>query len=368
MIQPRPRLAVLHAGLGLVDRGIERVLTTLSRHLSEDFDLTMFGSCPSRDTTVVPLLSITRENQGYNAFYSSIPFGKRLLARAHLSPSEVEKLTFSLSALPVMLEGRYDAALVSSGYWGCLLSKLPRALVGTRIICRSGGWMMSSFESAQFHPDVHITDNPEVALALKERYPQDRISHIPNGVDIDAFYPEPDTLGLELERPIYMCAGAFESVKRPHLVIEAVSRLGRGSVLLLGQGDEEPHLRELGNRLLGEGRFLISRASFSEMRDYYNACDVFTLPSERESFGLVCLEAMACGKVVVSHADRVRTDILGQAGIVCDCADLDAYADVLSKAPDAELAVSPREQAKKYSWESVGSQYSDEIHRALGSR
>lgn len=361
----RPTLAVLHAGLGLVNRGVERVLITLVRHLSETYDITIFGSRASSDLAVIPLATLTRDSAGYNSFYESSRFLKRVLARAHLSPMEMEKLTFSISALPYLLKGRFDAALVATGYWGVSLGRIARGLVGTPIICRSGGWMMSSLEAAQLRPDVHITDNPEVSVFLQERFPHDRICQIPNGVDLETFSPDDSQLALGIERPVVLCAGAFEPVKRMDLAIRAVAKLGKGSLILLGDGGLRPELAELGARLLGPDRFYTTSATFSEMPDYYNFCDIFTLPSERESFGLVYLEAMACGKVAVSQTDTARRQIIGDAGYLCECTDVTAYAETLDRALSEQPVVAPRAQAKRYSWKHVAERYTQEINWSL---
>lgn len=364
----KPKLAILHAGLGLVNRGVERVLVTLADHLSAAYDVTVFGSRASSDLAIIPLATVTRDSARYNALYESDIYLKRVLTRLHLTPMEMEKLTFSLSAMPELLATRFDASLIGTGYWGASLGRLTRALVGTPVICRSGGWKMSSLEAARLRPDVHITDNPEVAVFLQERFPDDRITNIPNGVDLDIFAPAESGLAFELERPVFLCVGAFEQVKRMELAIEAVSRLDRGSLLLVGSGERESELAELGRKRLGPGKFHLTSAPFAEMHRYYNFCNVFTLPSERESFGLVYLEAMACGKVAVSQDDVVRSGILGDAGYVCECTDIDRYAETLLKAATDTPKVAPRTQAERYSWTHVASRYIEEINWSLSHR
>ncbi len=76
-----------------------------------------------------------------------------------------------------------------------------------------------------------------------------------------------------------------------------------GQLLLVGKGPLEDSLRELAKDLGIEDRVhFIGEASDEDLPAFYHACDVFVLPSiaRSEAFGLVQLEAQACGKPVVS--------------------------------------------------------------------
>ena len=144
--------------------------------------------------------------------------------------------------------------------------------------------------------------------------PGDRIQVIPCGVNMDVFKPMPKSearaeLGLGPEK-VLLYVGRVQPLKGPELLLESVARLGRGSglkVLIVGgdvTGDEEvSKVRRLATELGIE--HLVSfegTVPHTRLVHYYNAADLCVVPSFYESFGLVAVEAMACGTPVVATA------------------------------------------------------------------
>ena len=66
------------------------------------------------------------------------------------------------------------------------------------------------------------------------------------------------------------------------------------------------------------------------MPEVYRLADVFVLPSLTEGFGVVLLEAMATGIPVVTQADPVRDWVLGDSGLLVECAEEGALTDALA--------------------------------------
>jgi phosphatidylinositol alpha-1,6-mannosyltransferase len=71
----------------------------------------------------------------------------------------------------------------------------------------------------------------------------------------------------------------------------------------------------------------------SDLTDYYNLCDVFAMPSKLEGFGIVILEAMACGKPVLGSHQDGGLDALdqGRLGALVDPDNLTEIADTLAQ-------------------------------------
>lgn len=98
--------------------------------------------------------------------------------------------------------------------------------------------------------------------------------------------------------------GRLESYKGVQYIIEAVWKLNREEDIelrILGGGPYESELRNLVNHLgLSKRVFFLGRKSSEERNYHYLSSDVVVLPSQRESFNLVAIEALACGTPVIS--------------------------------------------------------------------
>ena len=92
---------------------------------------------------------------------------------------------------------------------------------------------------------------------------------------------------------------------------------------------------------------------------WYGAADCFTLPSRTESFGLVYLEAMACGLPVVAPDDAVRREVIGDAGLLCDVTDAAAYSGALSAALARDWGELPRRRAERFPIAATVTAYAD---------
>ncbi len=158
------------------------------------------------------------------------------------------------------------------------------------------------------------------AHMLEQLYGADRarIAIIPCGVDLDHFRPGDRAaararLGLP-EGPLALYVGRIEPLKGIDLLINAIAQVEplsdgpeavRPRLLVLGgderAGDEVRALRDQAAALgIGEWVTFAGSIGRQELPLYYNAADVCVVPSFYESFGLVAVEAMACGTPVVA--------------------------------------------------------------------
>ncbi len=185
--------------------------------------------------------------------------------------------------------------------------------------------------------------------------PASRIATIPCGVDTDLFVPGDRAearrrLGLD-ERPVLLWVGRIAPIKGLDTLLDAVARLsaaGQGLRLLIvgGEADEptnghEASLRQRIERLRLEDtvRFIGPQPQ-SVLPVYYVASDVTVLPSYYESFGMVALEAMACGSpVIASRVGGLVTTVRdGVTGFLVPDSDVAALADRIgSLIADADL-------------------------------
>lgn len=143
---------------------------------------------------------------------------------------------------------------------------------------------------------------------------------IPNGFRSDLFYPRDQTecrraLGLPLDRMILLTVGNLVEVKGHRYLVEAMAGVvkERQDVLcvIVGSGPLKGKLeRQIKSLGLEEYVRLVGGRPHEEIPLWMNACDVFVLPSLRESFGIVQVEAMACGKPVVATRNGGSEDLV----------------------------------------------------------
>ena len=140
---------------------------------------------------------------------------------------------------------------------------------------------------------------------------------IPNGVDPEAIASVPAFSGF----PEVLFAGRLIPEKHVDLLLQALSlvRAEKPGVCaaVIGDGPECDRLRQLAQSLgLGEAvRFVSFLPSPDDIFSRMKGSRVFVLPSSREGFGMVALEAMACGTPVVttSSPDNAARDLVTQA-------------------------------------------------------
>ena len=142
----------------------------------------------------------------------------------------------------------------------------------------------------------------------------ERISVVPCGVNLDVFKPidksaAREQLGLKDDEHILLFVGRIEPLKGVDILLGAAAQLEADSdcfVLVVG-GDgtsgegEMGHLRSLASQLgIAERVSFLGAVDHERLPLFYSAADVCVVPSYYESFGLVALEAMACGTPVVA--------------------------------------------------------------------
>jgi glycosyltransferase involved in cell wall biosynthesis len=127
------------------------------------------------------------------------------------------------------------------------------------------------------------------------------------GVDTDLFSPRAASGLLHLPRPVFTYVGRVSAEKNlgDFLALDLP-----GSKLVVGDG---PQLGEYRQRFPG-----VTFAGWKrdeELSRYYSASDVFVMPSRFETFGLVLLEALACGLPVAAYPVPGPADVIGASPV-----------------------------------------------------
>ena len=171
---------------------------------------------------------------------------------------------------------------------------------------------------------------------------RDRSTVIPFGVDLDDFalrVGEVDQVQALRQRHgerIILFLGVLRYYKGLDVLVRAMARVP-GRLLIAGQGPQRASLEALTRELgLTDRISFLGEVSDSERRLLLHACDVFALPSidRSEAFGIAQLEAMACGKPVVSSDLPTGVRLVNQDGVtgrLIRPGDPDALAGVLNQ-------------------------------------
>ena len=258
-----------------------------------------------------------------------------------------------------LLKKRYDVIIPTNGRWQVIIVRKIAWLTRAKMVVsgQSGiGW--DDRVNLYTFPDAFIALSSKALKWAKRVNPFVKSVYIPNGVDLTRF--KIGDYRLKNEIKTILCVGAATEQKRLDLVIKAVAKLDRVKLIIAcGGGELQKEIRDYGLKILGD-RFQMVSVPFEKMPDIYRAADVFTLPSaSSEAFGNVLVEAMATNLPVVATDDPIRHEILGDAGILVDPADEEAYAKALQKALDNNWGDRPRKQAEKFSWDGIAKKYEE---------
>ena len=147
-------------------------------------------------------------------------------------------------------------------------------------------------------------------------------------------------LGLEPDEPVILFVGKLIPQKGLAILIEAAQILqDRGlhfQVLVVGSGPQQVELEELVQKYdLTQTVHFEGSKSQAELFLYYNAADLFVLPSAMESFGLVFVEAMLCGCPVLGKAEVLQEILPSEGcGYYLPSSEPERWADVITRSLD----------------------------------
>ena len=173
--------------------------------------------------------------------------------------------------------------------------------------------------------DLVIGPSTFVAETI-ERFHDKRLVLAPYGVDCDFWHSEGKNDSDCLLRFIY--AGQASVRKGTPLLLKAWERAGLKDAELLMVGSWQ--MANSARCKLGGNVKYLQPCSAEQLRKHYQSADVFVFPSYFEGFGLVLLEAMACGLPLLASECTAATDFLTpDCGSILPAGDLDAWVEAL---------------------------------------
>nr|WP_235526410.1 glycosyltransferase [Nostoc piscinale] len=183
-------------------------------------------------------------------------------------------------------------------------------------------------------------------LLQEQKLQPEKVVVLPNTFNADNFQiaPKPDHLlkqyGLNPQQPVILTVTRLsqspQRCKGYDKILQALPQIRQAipdvHYVLVGEGNDRARIEQLIVKLqLQDCVTLAGYIPDQELRDYYNLCDLFAMPSKGEGFGIVHLEAMACGKPTLGGNQDGAVDALcqGELGALVDPDNIEVIAQTI---------------------------------------
>lgn len=312
-----------------VKGGAEKRLYEISRRLAKRHDVHVYGMKWWKGKNVIRRDGVTIHGVCEGELYSG---GKRSIATA---------LRFSNSVLRELAKERFDVIdCYQAPYIHCFSAKAVAK--GAKLIFTwhevwSGGpnayWGQYLGKAGFIGKVVERTvlKLPDTVIAVSDKTRREligigvdrrNIALIPNGVDIDRI----KKIAPHRKKTDILFAGRLVKDKNVDVLLRAVKsvreKIPKVVCEIIGMGPEAENLKRLAEELnlAGNVRFLGFLKTDSDVYAHMKSSKVFAFPSTREGFGIVVLEANACGLpvIAVKHEMNAAADLIsnGKNGFV----------------------------------------------------
>ncbi len=242
---------------------------------------------------------------------------------------------------------------------------------------------------------VAATPAEQSQLSFLYQYDARKTVIIPPGVDTSRFYPIPKdearaVIGLQPEDRLLLFVGRIEPLKGIETLIQAIGQLNQAGLqaefphyLAIIGGDPQVTELEMNAEMLRLKRLTTSlgiddlvlflgKRSQDALPYYYSAAEVVIVPSHYESFGMVALEAMACGTPVVASQVGGLAFLVkdGETGFVVPDGEADALGERLAlllrdHAIRQHLGEQAAHYALDFSWQLISARILQEYQALL---
>lgn len=203
--------------------------------------------------------------------------------------------------------------------------------------------------------DVYVANSESTAARMAKWFNIDAAEIVYPGVDVKQFTPSERSYS---ENFVVLFVGRLDEGKGVPDLIKAVEDM---DILLriIGDGNRQSDFEALARKRLEPDSYeFVGEVPHDSIPSEYRKADVFCLPSYHESFGLVVLEALACGIPTVTTKLDAITEYIdhGDNGLLFEPGDVTKLAYHIRRLHDSpalrdRLSTNGRETAHQYSWE-----------------
>lgn len=208
------------------------------------------------------------------------------------------------------------------------------------------------------HAAAIITISKQVDADVRKSYnvPSEKLHPVPNGFDDSVFHPIhmhsdqiKKQLGLPEHTKLISFVGKFTDFKGIDILLRAMphvqKHVARVHLALAGDGEQRPRMELLARELGITDIHFLGHQNQVQVAMLYNAAEVSAVPSRVEPFGLVAIEAMACGTpVVATDAGGLPDFVNTNVGALVPMESPDALAEAII----AELTEDTKQSKGKY--------------------
>jgi len=212
---------------------------------------------------------------------------------------------------------------------------------------------------------------------LKERalrfIPSVSIDVIPNGVELDRFFPAETAEKSKVLR--LLTVGRLSVTKRIEMLIDAVEILHRTACKLrltvVGGGQTERQLRKIvTERELSDIIEITGRMDSEKMPEVYRQNDIFISASMQEGMSNAMLEAMSSGLPIVTTRCEGLAELIDGNGLIVEQDKVEEIAKAVKRLADnpelyKQMSTAARKQAEKFDWANVASGYIEQYRKII---
>ena len=319
--------------------------------------------------------ALAHADRGLSKALSALAFNLRVVADP-IDAEIVHTHTWYTNFAGALAKRAYGTALVATVHSLEPLRPWKREQLGPGYEISS--WMEKEGLTAC---DAVIAVSQEMRRDIRRCYdiPEERIAVIHNGVDPETFRPRDGRATVRKYRipsPFILFVGRLTRQKGVFELLKAMEHVTKRVTLVLvtGKPDTPGIVDELRAALKGRRNvlWLNTMLTEKELVDLYNEAEVFVCPSAYEPFGIINLEAMACGTPVVASRVGGITEVVvdGETGFLVPPGDFGMLAERLTRIlSDPELArrmgeAGRRRVLRAFSWDRIA-QRVVELYRTL---
>jgi glycosyltransferase involved in cell wall biosynthesis len=232
---------------------------------------------------------------------------------------------------------------------------------------------------ASKNASAHITISDYAKRMLQERYKTSPII-INYGMDTEKFKFDEDKRkairkALNITETVFLIlfVGVLYTHKNAITLVNAMPEILKNhpdaKLLIIGDGDQYNEIRNRVHELELE-KSVIMKGFIEDVTPFYSAADLFVLPSTNEGFGLVFLEAMACGLPIAASNCSSCPEAVGDAGLLFDPkSSKDVAAKIIELMNNSELYETLKEngleRVREFTWARTAEQYYEVYKKAL---